>query len=119
MRATRTMVSYAELFQDPIEISDEVYKDNMCRQVKHLFEIEPSAYNTEELEVIVDKVIDFDEYFIQIGIPTQVVSVGHNDLWICKQMYLFNGMIDWNYYDMEVIDNLYEIHEGIRKALEV
>ena len=50
------MVSYADLYQNPVEISDEVYKDNMCRQISHIVQLNPDSYEVHELEAIVDEI---------------------------------------------------------------
>jgi hypothetical protein len=111
------MVSYADLYQDPIEISDEIYKDNMCRQVSHIVKLNPFSYETYELEDIVDKVHEFEEYRDKVDGRVNV-DTGCGNLWLVSQMHMFHGMLKWSTLTLEEIDDLFNIHEELKDFID-
>lgn len=111
------MVSYADMYQNPIEISDEIYKDNMCRQVYHIVKLNPDSYETYELEDIVDKVHEFDDYQARVAGRTNV-NTGCGNLWIVGQMHMFHGMIKWNTLSLGEVDDLFNIHEKLKEFID-
>jgi len=110
------MVSYADLYQNPIEISDEIYRDNMCRQVSHIVKLNPHCYESYELEDIVDKVHEFGDY--QSKVQGRTGDTGCGNLWIVSQMYMFHGMINWKTLTLEEVDDLFNIHKELKEFID-
>lgn len=103
--------------QDQSSAIDTFYKINLCKQVEHVLDIEPSGYTVSELERIVDKIQEIEMYCDSV-MNREEVYTGNSQDPRSEEMYIFKDMFDWNYISAEQMDDLLDYHGELQELLE-